>query len=81
MGKKKKKVKVVYRDVYQDAPQPKKPVVTDVTAHVTEEPAIDISPERQKQAVDRLTAMLKALSEKPKPILDMLFELEIPLGA
>lgn len=77
MGKKKKqKVKVVYREVYRDAP---KPVEVDVeTQRAVEEPAIEITPERQQQAVSRLTAMLKALSAEPEPVKDMLFRLGIP---
>ena len=81
MGKKKKKVKVIYRDVYRDDPKPKrsKPIQVDVeTAPALEEPAIEITPERQKQAVDRLTAMLKALSAEPEPVRDLLYRLEIP---
>lgn len=69
MGKKKKKVKVVYKDA------PKKAATQSFSEQIRN-PKLD--PEQQKEATSRLVTLFKKLGEKPEPILDMFYRLEIP---
>ena len=69
MGKKKKKVKVFYKDS-------QKKFVSQSISEQIRNPKLD--PAAQKEATSRLVTLFKKLGEKPEPILDMLYRLEIP---
>jgi hypothetical protein len=75
MPKKKKKVKVVYRDSSQGKPLPK--ALSDLE-ELRINPPRNVDPETRKDATERLVRLFKAVSEAPEPILDMLYRLEIP---
>lgn len=69
MSKKKKKVKVVYKDA------PKKAATQSFSEQIRNQ---KLDPEQQKEATSRLVTLFKKLGEKPEPILDMFYRLEIP---
>jgi len=74
MGKKKKKkVKVVYKDA------PKKTARESFSEQVRkQQQQAKLDPEAQREATSRLVTLFKKLAEKPEPILDMFGRLEIP---